>query len=96
MPKFQVLKTSIRGSEPGKSPVWSARVVKGMFTDDLGEMNTYETMMFGNRGEAPPDFAVGEVFTPIIALGVNRKTGLPEFTIFALQKTSDKPQLKSA
>ncbi len=86
MPKFQVVKCAPMESKPGAATTWRATMVKGLFTDDLGEIEMVEVMMFGERGQHPPIFQEGENLQPVFQVRKNKTNGRPEFVIGSLVK----------
>jgi hypothetical protein len=86
--KFEVVKCQPMESKPGAANPWRATMVKGLFTDDLGEVEMVEVMLFGQRDAFPPVFQTGELLQPVFQVRVNRQTKRPEFVIGALNKPS--------
>lgn len=84
--KFQVVKCEPMESKPGSATTWRATMVKGLFTDDLGEVEMVEVMMFGERGAQPPTFDKGEQLHPVFQVRRNKATQRPEFFIGSLIK----------
>lgn len=75
-------------SKPGAANHWIATMVKGLFTDDLGEVEMVEVMMFPERGQAPVNYAPGEHLVPVFQARKNRTNGRIEFVIGSLVKPS--------
>ena len=94
--KFQVVKCSPMESKPGAPSHWLATMVKGLFTDDLGEVEMVEVMLFGERGAAPPTFTTGEHLQPVFQVRRAKNTGRPEFVIGSLQKIAAVASLPKA
>jgi len=86
--KFQVVKCAPMESKPGATSAWRATMVKGLFTDDLGEVEMVEVMMFGERGQLPPTFNSGEMLQPVFQVRRNKANGRPEFVIGSLVKAA--------
>lgn len=81
MSKFQVVKTSPMKNKPDSKSMWIASMVKGLFTDDFGEVEMVEVMLFGAGSELPPTYKAGEQLTPIFQVRRNRSTNRTEFVI---------------
>jgi len=84
MPKFQVVKCQAMRSQPGSKSNWEATMVKGLYTDDGGEVEMIEVMLFGERGFAPPTFDAGQTLAPHFVVRRNKTNGRMEFVIGSL------------
>jgi hypothetical protein len=84
MAKFEVVKTTPMASRDASKP-WQATMVKGLYTDDEGEIEMVEVMLFGEQGKAPPQFKDGALVTPIFGVRRNKTNNRPEFVISALR-----------
>jgi hypothetical protein len=84
--KFQVIKCTPMESKPSAENAWRASMVKGLFTDDLGEVEMMEVMLFGERGALPPVYTAGEMCAPIVQVRRNKSNGRPELVIGSLTK----------
>jgi hypothetical protein len=60
-------------------------MVKGLFTDDEGEIEMVEVMLFGQNGQQPPVFSEGQICAPVFGVRRNKSTNRPEFTISSLR-----------
>lgn len=85
MPKFQVVACKPMESKPDAPKPWRASMVKGLFTDDTGEIEMVEVMMFAERGQHPPIFQPGEQLSPVFQVRKNQTNGRPEFFIGSLK-----------
>ena len=81
MATFQVIKVTPMESKPNATSSWRASLVKGLYTDEHGEMDTAEVMLFGERGQHPPVFEKGDKLIPNFGLVRNRDSGKMEFQI---------------
>lgn len=84
--KFQVIKCEPMVSKPNAPNAWVASMVKGLFTDDAGEIEMVEVMLFGERGAAPPTFSPGDHLMPVFGVRRNRTTNRAEFVIASFAK----------
>jgi hypothetical protein len=89
MPKFQVVACKPMQSKPTAPTAWRATMVKGLFTDDAGEIEMVEVMMFPERGYEPPMFTAGENLVPVFQVRKNKTNGRPEFVIGSLNKPAN-------
>lgn len=81
MAKFQVVKCSPMTNKPGSATQWRASMVKGLLTSDDGEVDMFEVLIFGERGQEPPVYKPGENLLPVIGLRTNKVTQRPELVI---------------
>lgn len=82
--KFQVIKCEPMESKPGAQNSWRASMIKGLYTDETGEIEMCEVMLFGDRGGNPPVFEKGVMLQPVFQVRRNKQTQRPEFVIGSL------------
>lgn len=86
--KFQVIKCTPMESKPTAQNAWRASMVKGLLTDDVGEVEMVEVMLFGERGTMPPIFQDGDNCLAHVQHRRNKNTGRSELVIGSLTKVA--------
>lgn len=81
MSKFQVVKCELASGIGKTGTAWNGTRVKGLFTDDNGEMDMVDLLLFPERGQSPVLYQPNEHLIPLIGVGRNKANNRPEFSI---------------
>lgn len=80
MSKLQVVSVTPKaGIAKGTQKPYSMLIVDGIFTNDEGAMSTCEIAFFADSGRSAPQLIAGQIYEPVIKVGVSRDKKLTAY-----------------